>query len=75
MDAHVARSARRRSRSLENESGVERVTRGEDRVFRSNDAQDQTNSSPFVRLNVLAVQKLAALRYHTWYVRVPGVST
>ena len=27
---------------------------------------------PFVRLNVEIVQKLAALRYHTWYVREPG---
>ena len=28
--------------------------------------------TPFVRLKVDAVQKAAALRYHTWEVRVPG---
>ena len=27
---------------------------------------------PLVRLNVEGVQKLAALRYQTWYVRVPA---
>jgi hypothetical protein len=31
----------------------------------------QVTDSPFVKLNVFAVQKAAELRYHTWYVRTP----
>jgi hypothetical protein len=30
------------------------------------DHGNQVTDKPFVRLNVLDVQKLAALRYHTW---------
>jgi hypothetical protein len=35
------------------------------------DQGTQMADRPFVRLNVLAVQNAAALRYQTWYVRVP----
>jgi len=33
------------------------------------------NRTPFVKLNIDAVQNEAALRYQIWYVRSPGAVT
>jgi hypothetical protein len=59
------KAARSPARARQTSLGVERVGSG----------HCQVTSTPLLRLKVAGVQNAAALRYHTWYERVPATLT